>query len=93
MSQFDQFFLKFLTDFVIWNIEKEHVSCRVDISEKFIAVFYFEKCLKLAPKKQITQVSLIFKVYAFSVKSSPDFVDWSDENVHQGKKSFSSSLS
>ena len=93
MSQFDHFFPKFLTDFVIWNIGKEFVSCRVDISEKIIAVFYFEKVSNWHRKRQLTQVSQIFKFYAFFVKSSPDFVDWSVENVHQGKKSFSSSLS
>ena len=31
--------------------------------------------------------------YAISVKRLTDYVDWSVENIHQGKKSLSSSLS
>ena len=42
MSHFDQCFPKVLTDFPNWSIEKEHVCCRVGISEKSLRLFNFK---------------------------------------------------
>ena len=51
-------------------------------------------CLKLAPPKMtnILRFSTL-KVFMQFCQNSTDFVDWSDESVHQGEKSFCSSLS
>ena len=78
-----------------WNNEKRQqgkIISPVGFLKSFCS-FLDEKILKLAPKMTKTQKFSVFQSFsAISVIVSTDFVDWNDENVHQGINALSSSL-
>ena len=95
-QRFYAIFVKLLTDFVDWIVEKSEQgtsSLSSSVLWRDNCGFQVEKYLKVAPKKtKNTKFSNFQSFYAVVVKFMTDFVDWNVRKGQQGKSLLSSSL-